>query len=78
MLSKKDGKLIPKGGKKQRFGGAVRAIDQDDLVNLDQLTNFIGDNLVTSPGAFTTPDTNRAIKVKLGNSFVYLQVLDYP
>jgi len=77
-VTSENDKIIPLGGKKKRYGRAKKGTDQDDLVTIGQLTNYLNGELVTDAGNFNTLNTNQAIKISVPGGFVYLPILAYP
>lgn len=78
-VRRKNNRLEPDGNKPQRFGGALDAVEDDDLVTKRQLTSSIGGELVTDEGQFTNVDPNNAIRITMQDgTVVYLPIFIYP
>ncbi len=74
-LRRKNGRLEPDGTNPERYGGALKAEKDDDLVTKEQLANYLGGRLVTSEGAFSSINANMAIEIETKTGIIYIPII---
>lgn len=71
-LRRKNDRLEPDGNKPERFGGALPAIKEDELITLAQMSDVVNDI-----GAFTNIDPDNAVKLTTSKGVFYLPIFIY-
>lgn len=75
-MKNENGKQKPDGRKSRRIGGALDAMNPDELITKRQLGRYLDGELVTSPGLFTNINSSQAIKIKTPSGDIYLALID--